>query len=132
MRELRRLFGYMRPYLGRIAGAAVLLGIAGALMSAVLLTLQPLVDEVFVAGMQAAVPQAAAPAPPATPERFDFLQSVKRAIPKDKILAWAKDRAYVEVPFLLAAIVGFQAILLYFGQYLVMKSGTAVIRDLRA
>ena len=133
MRELRRLFGYMRPYLGRIAGAAVLLGIAGALMSAVFLTLQPLVDEVFVAGMHAAAPQASeAPAPPVASQRFDFLQAVKRAIPKDKLLAWAKDRAYVEVPLLLAAIVGFQAILLYFGQYLVMKSGTAVIRDLRA
>jgi ATP-binding cassette, subfamily B, bacterial MsbA len=129
MKELRRLFGYMRPHLSRIVGAAILLGIAGALMSAVLLTLQPLVDEVFVKGMEGA---AVAAAPAANPARFDFLQSVKKAIPKAKILAWAKDRAYVEVPILLAVIVGLQAVLLYFGQYLVMKAGTSVIRDLRA
>jgi len=131
MKELRRLFGYMRPYLGRIVGAGILLGIAGALMSVVLLTLQPIVDEVFVGGRAAAAAAPAASAPQADGSRFDLLRWVKGAIPKDRILAWAKDRAYVEVPLLLAAIVGLQAVLLYFGQYLVMKAGTSVIRDLR-
>jgi ATP-binding cassette, subfamily B, bacterial MsbA len=130
MKELRRLFRYMRPYLGRIAAAAVLLGLAGALMSAVFLTLQPLVDEVFV-GASHATTVAAAPAAERTPH-FNFLEAVKKKIPKDKVVAWAKDRAYVQVPLLLAAIVGLQAVLLYFGQYLVMKAGTSVIRDLRA
>ena len=135
MNELRRLFGYMRPYLGRMALAAVLLGLAGALMSAVFLTLQPLVDQVFAPAVHAGAsssPPAPAAAHPAAAERFDLLSSVKRAIPKDKLLAWAKDRAYLEVPLLLAAIVALQAILLYFGQYLVMKTGTSIIRDLRA
>src|SRR5262245_1974792 len=127
MSELRRIFGYMRPYLGRIVGAAVLLGIAGALMSAVLLTLQPIVDEVFASGTHTA-----SVVHDAAPSRFDFLDSVKKAFPKERVLAWARDRAYLEVPLLLAAIVGLQAILLYFGQYLVMKAGTSVIRDLRA
>jgi subfamily B ATP-binding cassette protein MsbA len=122
MKELRRLFGYMRPYLGRIVGAGVILGIAGALMSVVLLTLQPLVDEVFVGGASAEAQSA----------RFDLLRSVKGLIPRDLFLDWAKDRPYVEVSLLLAAIVALQAVLLYFGQYLVMKSGTSVIRDLRA
>jgi ATP-binding cassette, subfamily B, bacterial MsbA len=130
MKELRRLFGYMRPYLGRIVAAGVLLGLAGALMTGVFLTLQPLVDQVFV-GASAATTVAAAPAAERTPH-FNFLEAVKKKIPKDRVLAWAKDRAYVQVPLLLAAIVGLQAVLLYFGQYLVMKAGTSVIRDLRA
>jgi subfamily B ATP-binding cassette protein MsbA len=88
------------------------------------------VDEVFV-GASHAPTVAAAPAAERTPH-FNFLEAVKKKIPRDKVLAWAKDRAYVQVPLLLAAIVGFQAVLLYFGQYLVMKAGTSVIRDLRA
>ena len=127
MRELRRLFRYMRPYLGRIAAAAVLLGLAGALMSAVFATLKPLSDQVFGA---AAVPAAASAGPAA--DRFDILETVKRAIPQDRLVAWAKERAYVQVPLLLAAIFAVQAMFLYFGQYLVMKAGTSVIRDLRA
>src|SRR4051812_34237214 len=101
MKELRRLFGYMRPYMGRIVAATVLLGIAGALMSAVFLTLQPLVDEVFV-GNKGAASVAAAPvaAPQGHPARFDFLASVKHKIPMERFIAWAKDRAYVEVPLL--------------------------------
>src|SRR5262245_56264550 len=128
MSELGRIFGYMRPYLGRIVGAAVLLGIAGALMSAVLLTLQPIVDEVFLGNAH----PVAAESHDAEKSRFDFLDSVKKAIPKERFFAWAKDRALLAGPLLLAAIVGLQAILLYFGQYLVMKAGTSVIRDLRA
>jgi subfamily B ATP-binding cassette protein MsbA len=120
----------MGPHMGRIVGATVLLGIAGALMSAVFLTLQPLVDEVFV-GASHATTAAPAPAAERTPH-FNFLEAVKKKIPKDRVIAWAKDRAYVQVPLLLAAIVGLQAVLLYFGQYLVMKAGTSVIRDLRA
>src|SRR5262249_3492294 len=50
----------------------------------------------------------------------------------DRIVAWAKDRAYVEVPLLLAVIFALRSVLLYFGEYYVMKAGTAVIRDLRA
>ena len=132
MNELRRLFGYLRPYLGRMIAASVLLGIAGALMSAVFLTLQPLVDEVFVGATRGPAAVVAADAPPANPGRFDLLRSVKQVLPKDKIVSWAKDRAYVEVPLLLAIIVGFQAVLLYFGNYFVMKAGTSIIRDLRA
>src|SRR5580765_1382853 len=99
MNELRRLFGYMRPYLGRIVLAAVLLGIAGALMSAVFLTLQPIVDEVFAGGAHAV----AADPTPVEPAhaRFDLLRSIKQVIPKERLLVWARDRAYLEVPLLL-------------------------------
>jgi len=129
MSELRRLFRYMRPYLGRLVLASVLLGLAALLMSAVFATLKPLADEVF---QIESAPSAAAPAAAKANGSFDILDTVKRAIPADRILAWAKDRAYVEVPLLLVAIFFFRSVFLYFGQYYVMKVGTSVIRDIRA
>jgi subfamily B ATP-binding cassette protein MsbA len=126
VKELRRLFGYMRPYLGRFILASVFLLLAGALMTAVIGTLKPLSNEVLKLGEPLAAPSAARPA------GFDVLESLKRAVPTERILAWAKDRAYVEVPILLFLIFVVRAMFLYFGQYLVMRSGTSVIRDLRA
>jgi subfamily B ATP-binding cassette protein MsbA len=130
MNELRRLFGYMRPQLGRLLLASLFLGLAGLLMSGVVATLKPLADEVFQVGRPGVV--AAAPAAPERPGAFDILDAVKRAIPADKILAWAKDRAYLEVPLLIVAIFFLRAVFLYFGQYYVVKSGTSTIRDIRA
>ena len=130
MNELRRLFGYMKPYLGRLVLASVLLAVAGVLMTAVFATLKPLMNEVFP-GEIAAVPRAA---PVATPDSgaFDILKAVKRQLPTAEALAWAKDRAYVEVPLLLVVIFFFRSVCLYFGQYYVMKTGTSVIRDIRS
>jgi subfamily B ATP-binding cassette protein MsbA len=129
MSELRRLFGYMRPYLGRLVAAGLLLGLAGLLMSAVFATLKPLANEVF--HLENAGPVAAA-APASAGRGFDILESIKRAFPEEKFLAWAKDRAYLEVPLLLILIFFFRSVALYFGQYYVMKTGTSVIRDIRA
>src|SRR5262245_46304864 len=132
MNELRRIFGYMKPHLGRLLLASVLLGLASLLMSAVVATLKPLADEVFQVGAPAAV-AAPAPAPAGRrPAAFDILETVKAKIPVADILAWAKDRAYLEVPLLLVAIFFFRSLFLYFGQYYVMKAGTSVIRDIRA
>ena len=117
----------MRPYLGRFILASVFLLLAGALMTAVIGTLKPLSNEVLKLGEPAA---AASTAP--RPAGFDVLETVKRAVPTDRILAWAKDRAYVEVPLLLFVIFVVRAVFIYFGQYLVMRSGASVIRDLRA
>jgi subfamily B ATP-binding cassette protein MsbA len=129
MNELRRLFGYMRPHLGRLVLASLLLGLASLLMSAVVATLRPLANEVFQVETTEA---AAAPAADERTDRFDILKAVKRRIPTAEILAWAKDRAYVEVPLLLVAIFFFRSVFLYFGQYYVMRAGTSVIRDIRA
>ena len=110
MNELRRLFRYMRPYLGRLILASLLLGVAGLLMTAVVATLRPLANEVFQVGSAGV---AAAPAPAAHPSRaFDILDSAKAAIPSAKILAWAKDRAYLEVPLLLVVIFFFRSVCL--------------------
>jgi len=131
MRELRRLFRYMRPYLGRLILASLLLGLAAFLMSAVVATLKPLADEVFHVGTPA-VTAPAAPAAVKRPGAFDILDAVKRKIPTAEILAWAKDRAYLEVPLLLVAIFAFRSVFLYFGQYFILKVGSSVIRDIRA
>ena len=130
MSELRRLFGYMRPHLGRLLLASVLLGLAAVLLSAVFATLKPLADEVF--GDPSASVSAPAPAAPAKEGAFDILETVKRSVPTESVVHWAKNRAYVEVPLLLVAIFFFRSVFLYFGQYYVMKTGTSVIRDIRA
>jgi len=129
MNELRRLFKYMRPYLGRLIAASLLLGLAALLMSAVFATMKPLANEVFQLGD---APVASAPVAPKSQGTFDILESVKKAFPADRFLAWAKDRAYLEVPLLLVAIFFLRSVALYFGQYFVMKVGTSVIRDIRA
>ena len=129
MSELRRLLRYMRPHLPRLLLASMLLGLAALLLSAVFATLKPLVDEVF---SDASAAVSAAPAASAHKGAFDILDRVKRAIPTASITAWARDRAYVEVPLLLVAIFFLRAVFLYFGQYYVMKTGTSVIRDIRA
>jgi subfamily B ATP-binding cassette protein MsbA len=130
MNEVRRLFRYMRPHLGRLILASLFLGLAALLMTAVVATLRPLMNEVFPEGSAAVV--SAAPHAGGTSRAFDILDAAKKAIPTAKILAWAKDRAYVEVPLLLVVIFLFRSVFLYFGQYYVMKAGTSVIRDIRA
>jgi subfamily B ATP-binding cassette protein MsbA len=117
----------MRPYLGRLIAASVLLALAGALMSAALAVLKPLADDVLQLGGGAA-PSAAASAPAAP----DVVGTVKRALGLDRALGWARNRAYVEVPLLLLCVFLARAVLLYFGQYHVLKCGTSVIRDIRA
>ena len=115
----------MRPYLGRILAGFLCLALAGALMGAVLATIKPLANEVFgLAG--------SAPGSPQPSSGSDILAWAKRALPLEAILAWAKNRSYLEVPIFLAVIFFVRAVLLYFGQYFVMRTGTAVIRDLRA
>ena len=47
--ELRRILGYMRPYLGQMLAASVMLAVAGAMMSLVVATLEPMVNEVLLA-----------------------------------------------------------------------------------
>ncbi|HEX5045190.1 MAG TPA: ABC transporter transmembrane domain-containing protein, partial [Candidatus Polarisedimenticolaceae bacterium] len=129
MSELRRLFGYVRPHLGRMVLAALLLAVAGALMSAMVGTIKPLVNEVLLPSSPAtAAPQASAPAMP----QDDLEERVKRALPIAEFQAWARRHAYVQVPLLIVGIFFIRALFLYFGQYLMTKSGSMVVRDLRS
>jgi hypothetical protein len=51
MRDLWRLLGYLKPYVGRMTLAAVLLAMSGALMAAVVSTVKPLVNQVLLPGV---------------------------------------------------------------------------------
>jgi ATP-binding cassette, subfamily B, bacterial MsbA len=126
--ELRRLYRYMRPHLGRLIVASILLALAGLLFTAIVGMMRPLANEVFRIGGGSSVSASHA----VKLRGFDILAEIKKLIPTDAVLAWAKDRAYVEVPLLLVAIFLLRSIFLYFGNYLVMKTGTSVIRDVRA
>ena len=130
MTELKRLLRYMRPYFGRMLAGFLCLGLAAALLTAVFATIKPLANEVFGFGGPAAA-VVTAPSAPAASGR-DILAWAKHALPLDSVLAWAKNRAYLEIPIFLALIFFVRAVLLYFGQYFVMRTGTAVVRDLRA
>ena len=128
MSELRRLFGYVRPHLGRMVLAAVLLAIAGALMSVMVGTIKPLVNEVLLPSAPgASAPHAAVPDNPQ-----DLKARVPRALPIEEFQEWARRHAYVQVPLLIVGIFFIRALFLYLGQYLMTKSGSMVVRDLRA
>ena len=125
MRDLVRLSRYLKPYLGRMVLAALLLAISGALMAAVVSTMKPLVNHVLLPG--------ASPRAVATPSGGpDILQKVREWIPFDRVAEWAADHAFVQVPLLIVAIFFLKGIFSYFGQYLTVKCGSSVIRDLRA
>jgi len=126
MHLLWRLLGYLKPYLSRLAVASVCLGVGGALMAAVIATVKPLVNDVLLPGFGRG---GAATAPVVGP---DILNQVKSWIPVDGVTAWARENAFVQVPLLMVAIFLVRGVFLYFGQYLTIKCGASVIRDLRA
>jgi subfamily B ATP-binding cassette protein MsbA len=115
----------MRPYLAQMAAAAVMLAIAGALMSMVVASLKPLVNEVLLA-QPAAVEESMA----SEPDR-DLLDRVIDWLPAAELSQWLHRKPMVKVPFLIAGIFLIRGILLFLGEYLSRKTGAAVIRDLR-
>jgi len=124
--ELKRFVGYMRPYLGQMIAAAVMMAIAGALMSLVVATLNPLVNEVLLARQ----PEVASPA--STDEPGDLLERILDRLPIDQAKMWVRQRPMAKVPLLLITIFLIRGVLLFFGDYLTRKTGSAIIRDLRA
>ncbi len=124
MRLFARLLRYFRPYLGRMAAAALMLSIAGALMSAVVATLKPLTDQVLAPALGAAAGGAG--------EGQRLLGRALAWVPDPAWREWLARRAFVAVPLLLVVIFLARALLLYFGQYLSTKAGVSIIRDLRA
>ena len=129
MSTLQRLLGYVRPYLAQLAVAALLLGLSGALMGAVVSTIKPLVNDVLLSGatqgVDPVVEEEVAESGP------DILRQVRNLIPIDRISEWAREHAFVEVPLLIVLIYFFRGFLVYFGQYMTVKAGCSVIRDLR-
>jgi subfamily B ATP-binding cassette protein MsbA len=120
-----RLVAYVRPYLGRITAAAVMLTVSGALMGAAVSTVKPLVNEVLLGRSAASAPdEPAAPGP-------DILEAVKGWFPEEGLARWTREHAFAEVPLLLLAILFLRALLGYFGHYFLIESGSRVIQDLR-
>jgi subfamily B ATP-binding cassette protein MsbA len=110
-----------------------LLGLSGALMGAVVSTIKPLVNDVlFAAGNAVADPAAEPVAVSAVePTGPDILRQLRVWVPADRIMGWAREHAFVEVPLLIVFMYFIRGFLVYFGQYLTVKAGCSVIRDLR-
>jgi len=115
----------MRPYLGQMIAAAIMLAIAGALMSLAVATLKPIVNDVLLAT------PASTAATSTVDEETDLLDDMIDRLPIEEASAWLRDRPLVKVPILLVVIFFIRGILLYLGEYLTRKTGSAVIRDLR-
>jgi subfamily B ATP-binding cassette protein MsbA len=130
MTALRRLIGYLRPYLGQMVLAVVLLTISGAMMSVVVATVKPLVNRVLTPppAQQSALPEgdAGATAPPE-----DLLDRIASRLPGKGFEGWVGEHAFVQVPLLLVLIFLVRSPFQYFGQYLTIRAGASVIRDLR-
>ena len=125
MTELWRLLGYLRPYLGRIVLGALLLAVGGALMAAVVATVKPLVNEVLLPGMAGTLEPAERSSGP------DILAGFREWLPTRRLVEWGAERAFVQVPLLIVLLFFVRGVFLYFGQYLTIKAGASVIRDLR-
>lgn len=125
MTELRRLLSYMRPYLAQMAAATVMLALAGVLMSMVVATLKPMVNEVLLAKSPAVEESVATEADP------DLLDRVIDWLPVAELSDWLHRDPLVKVPFLLICIYFVRGIFLFLGEYLTTKTGAAIIRDLR-
>jgi subfamily B ATP-binding cassette protein MsbA len=107
--------------------AALLLALAGGLMSVVVATVKPLVNQVLA---PAPTP---GPSPPASGSTgFDILDQVRARLHLDGASTWFRRGAFVELPLLLVVVFFLRGIALYFGEYLTSKTGASVIRDLRA
>jgi subfamily B ATP-binding cassette protein MsbA len=116
----------MRPYLGQMLVASVMLAAAGAMMTLVVATLEPMVNQVLLAKPVATDTPASESGNP------DFLDSLIDKLPVDEAKTWLNDRPMVRAPLLLVLVFLIRSILLYFGEYLTRKTGSAIIRDLRA
>ena len=111
-----------------LCAAALLLAVAGALMSMMVAIFKPLVNEVVLARP---APETAA----AADGGADVLRWIEEWLPFERWSAawsaWIHRRAVVKVPLLLIAVSFVRGIFLYFGQYLTARVGASVIRDLR-
>jgi len=125
MHVLWRLLGYLRPYAARMIAAAVMLAVSGALMAAVVSTVKPLVNQVLLGGQAQARTAAPAVGGP------DILERARSVLPLESVAEWGRQHAWVEVPLLIVAVFFVRSVFLYFGQYLTIRSGAMVIRDLR-
>lgn len=117
------MLGYLRPYLGTMVLASLLLAVSGALMALVVSSVKPLVNDVLLPGATAAGM--------ATGDGSGLLEGLRGRLPAGRVGAWVGDRAFVLVPLLIVGLFLVRGVFLYFGRYLTVRAGAMVIRDLR-
>lgn len=122
MGTLGRLAHYLRPYLLLLVLATLLLTVSGALLAGIASTVKPIVNELLLGGGTSA---------PET-DGVDVLKWARGWLRSDTVRSWTRDHAYVEVPLLILAIYFLRSLTGYLGQYLTIKVGNRVVRDLRA
>jgi subfamily B ATP-binding cassette protein MsbA len=105
--------------------SALLLALSGALMSAVVAAIKPLVNRVLLPATAGSPGDAAAGG-------VDILETARSWLGLDSLSGWSEQDAFVQVPLLIVAVFFVRAVFLYFGEYLATRSGASVIRDLRS
>src|SRR5262245_33343591 len=120
----------MRPYLGTMVVAALLLAVAGGLMSLIIATAKPLINDVL-APLGGAPPALTTHATP-KPTGFDILDKARGWLGLDRWPEALRSVPFVLVPVLLVIIFFARAVASYFGEYLTARTGAYVIRDIRA
>jgi subfamily B ATP-binding cassette protein MsbA len=132
VRDLKRLFGYLRPYAGRVVVASILLAISGGLMSLIIATAKPLINEVLGPGTLPGMSSGSGEAPKSSGSGFDILEKAKEWLGVEQWLGAVTGLPFVAVPVLLVFFFFLRAVTSYFGGYLTAKTGAYVIRDVRA
>jgi len=122
MSDFRRLLSYMRPYLAKMVLAALLLAVAGGLMSVVVATVKPLLNTVLFS----------APGLEIDTGGSQLLADLVSRLHLRAAARWLEARAFVQVPLIFVLIFLIRGFMLYFGEYLTTVAGASVIRDLRA
>ncbi|MDX1390185.1 MAG: ABC transporter transmembrane domain-containing protein, partial [Acidobacteriota bacterium] len=118
MSTFRRLLGYFRPYLGQMTWAAVLLAVAGALNGAAVATFRPVSS--LLRGE-----------PLDLDSKTDIVAAFVERIPVEAWTKWLAARVYVAVPVFLVVLFLVRGAFLYFGQYMAVRAGARMIRDIR-
>ena len=132
---LFRLLGYVRRYATQMVVAVLMLALAGALMSVIVASMKPFVNEVLLGQ---AAPAGVAPPDTGDPSTSrpasgpDILAALRSWLPQESWTGWLQRRAFVAVPILLVVTFLVRGTVLYIGEYLTTKTGALLIRDLRA
>jgi subfamily B ATP-binding cassette protein MsbA len=125
MRQLLRLGRFMRPFLGQMVMASLLLAFAGALMSLAVAAMKPMADLVLFPS-----PETVAGDAPA--DRSGLMATLHGWIPITAWGDWLAAHEFVAVPLLLIVIFSVRGLALYVGRYMTAKVGSTIIRNIRA
>ncbi|MEJ2084286.1 MAG: ABC transporter ATP-binding protein [Acidobacteriota bacterium] len=117
MQTVSRFLGYFRPVVGKMVVASLLLALAGGLMSILVASMKPLVNEVLNSDVVDSGP--------------DILDELEKWIPTGSVRSWIEERSFMEVPLLIVVVFALRGLFVYFGQYTTTKVGALVIRNLR-